>query len=193
MLLAISVSFCHSNGHDLPQRRLFHTGRAELRDAVTLEIGRHLQALRQERRYSARALAEMCQAKGLRIDRARLADIENGRRRPVSVEEWLQLASILDVAPFDLLVGPGAGYADLVDLGGDVITTVVALRQLMATPTAFDGRNRVAVEELLSLFLGGEDIVRVLKVLDAVAAMSSETVVLDLARSDELGATDGAR
>jgi hypothetical protein len=43
-------------------------------------------------------------ARGIQWDRPVVANLESGRRRSVSVEEWLVLALILQVAPIHLLI-----------------------------------------------------------------------------------------
>lgn len=49
---------------------------------------------------------------GIEWDRSIVANLESGRRRTVSVEEWLALAFVLSVAPIHLLVPP-TGEEDL--------------------------------------------------------------------------------
>jgi hypothetical protein len=118
-----------------------------------------------------------------------VTNLELGRGRPLSVEEWLGLSRALRVPPVELLAGPGAGSTEL----GEVTYTAEMLRALLDTPPAplFDARGRASVAELLLLFLSPDDVERVIKVLDVVAGRD---VVLDLARlTEELGATDGAR
>jgi transcriptional regulator with XRE-family HTH domain len=70
--------------------------------------------LRRTRGWSARRLAEEMAEAGMKWDRSTVANTENGRR-PVTVEELLALAYVLDVAPVHLLVPPvdgeGADYA----------------------------------------------------------------------------------
>ena len=72
---------------------------------LQVSIGRELATLRHAAGLSARALAEACQGVGLRVDRNRMADLELGRKRPVSVQEMLGLAYVLRGWPADLLVG----------------------------------------------------------------------------------------
>lgn len=53
---------------------------------------------------SAQQLAEKMSAVGIGWDRSIVANLENGRRATVSVEEFLALAYVLDVAPVYLLL-----------------------------------------------------------------------------------------
>jgi hypothetical protein len=50
-------------------------------------------------------LATRCKDRGLpQITASLITDIELGRRRTVGVDEWIQLAAALDVAPVNLLI-----------------------------------------------------------------------------------------
>ncbi|WP_280837575.1 helix-turn-helix transcriptional regulator [Micromonospora sp. A200] len=62
--------------------------------------------LRKGRGWSAQRLAEEMTRVGISWDRSIVANLESGRRRAVSVEEWLALSFVLDVAPVHLLVPP---------------------------------------------------------------------------------------
>lgn len=70
----------------------------------SIVIAVQVRRLRDERGWSARELGERMAAEGATWDRSVVANLESGRRRSVSVEEWLTLARVLDVAPIHLLV-----------------------------------------------------------------------------------------
>ncbi|MDP8927671.1 MAG: helix-turn-helix domain-containing protein [Actinomycetota bacterium] len=83
-------------------------------------MARRIRELRTDRGWSARELAAAC-ADVLGADPAStgaaalasrdvIANIENGRRTTISVEELLVLAAVLDVAPVHLLVPVSADY-----------------------------------------------------------------------------------
>jgi transcriptional regulator with XRE-family HTH domain len=101
---------------------------------MALEIGAYVREARDAQRYSARALAEVCSRAGLRLNRARIADIESERRRPVSVEEWLLLAQVLEVPPVQLLVGERTPDDEHVALSDAVRVTVGELRSRLSAP-----------------------------------------------------------
>jgi transcriptional regulator with XRE-family HTH domain len=70
-------------------------------------IGVRVRQLRDARGWSAMRLAKRLDELGYgRMDRDVIANLENGRRRTVTVEDWLALALALDVAPVHLLVPP---------------------------------------------------------------------------------------
>jgi transcriptional regulator with XRE-family HTH domain len=62
--------------------------------------------LRDGRGWSAQRLAEEMTKVGIPWDRSIVANIENGRRASVSVEELLALAYVLSVAPVHLVIPP---------------------------------------------------------------------------------------
>jgi transcriptional regulator with XRE-family HTH domain len=60
---------------------------------------------RDRRGWSGEQLAERCAQAGMdSLDRSTIANIENGRRRRIGVDEWLVLAHVLNVAPLHLLL-----------------------------------------------------------------------------------------
>ncbi|WP_161801637.1 helix-turn-helix domain-containing protein [Micromonospora sp. RV43] len=67
-------------------------------------IAARVKQLRKGRGWSAQHLADQMAAEGIAWDRSIVANLENGRRASVSVEEFLVLAFVLDVAPVHLLV-----------------------------------------------------------------------------------------
>lgn len=67
-------------------------------------IAQRVKNLRQRRGLSAQRLADRLAGVGIPWDRSIVANLENGRRAAVSVEEFLALAYVLDVAPVHLLV-----------------------------------------------------------------------------------------
>jgi hypothetical protein len=75
-------------------------------------IGQQVNILRKKRRWSLRRLAEECKARGVDLGENALENIEYARkakrtrRRQVTVDEWLALAYVLDVAPIHLLIPP---------------------------------------------------------------------------------------
>lgn len=71
----------------------------------TKVIAQRVRELRQKRgKWSAERLAEEMTKVGIPWDRSIVANLENGRRQTVAVEELLALAYVLDVAPVHLLV-----------------------------------------------------------------------------------------
>lgn len=68
-------------------------------------VARRLREVRRVRGWSAQDLADRCEALGVpSLDRSTVANIENGRRQRVGVDELLVLALALGVAPVHLLV-----------------------------------------------------------------------------------------
>lgn len=68
-------------------------------------IARRVREARKARGWSAQQLAERCADLGMpELDRSTIANIENGRRQRVGVDELLVLALALGVAPVHLLV-----------------------------------------------------------------------------------------
>lgn len=67
-------------------------------------IADRVKALRKGRGWSAQRLADEMVKVGISWDRSIVANLENGRRASVSVEEWLALAYVLDVAPVNVVV-----------------------------------------------------------------------------------------
>lgn len=75
-------------------------------------LARRLKDLRKRRGWSLQQLAEECAAAGAdRLTENAIENIEHGRRdkggrrrRDLTVEEWLVLAYVLDVAPIHLLI-----------------------------------------------------------------------------------------
>jgi transcriptional regulator with XRE-family HTH domain len=77
-------------------------GRKAARPVET--VARRVREVRRRRGLSAAQLAERLQQVGLDWDRNIVANLENGRRASLSVDELLALALVLDVAPVHLLV-----------------------------------------------------------------------------------------
>lgn len=73
-------------------------------NSPTAVIAKRVRELRTRRGWSAQRLAEYLSQVGVPWDRSIVANLENGRRQTISVEEWLALAYVLDVAPINLLV-----------------------------------------------------------------------------------------
>lgn len=71
----------------------------------TAVVAKRIRSLRDGRGMSAAQLAKLCQEAGAEhLDRSIIANIENGRRQSISIEEVLVLALVLDVAPVHLFV-----------------------------------------------------------------------------------------
>jgi transcriptional regulator with XRE-family HTH domain len=75
----------------------------------TQVIAARVKELRRKRGMSAAQLGDRLRDVGINWDRAILANLENGRRASVSVEELFGLALVLDVAPLHLVVPPVDG------------------------------------------------------------------------------------
>ncbi|MGW2587987.1 helix-turn-helix domain-containing protein [Streptomyces virginiae] len=82
-----------------------HTHQAEPVGTIS-ERARRLRRLKD---WTAAELGERMASLGVPWDRSIVANLENGRRKSVSVSEWLALAVALDVAPVHLLVPPEGG------------------------------------------------------------------------------------
>lgn len=72
--------------------------------SLTEVVARRVRDLRTRHGWSARELADRCAAAGMPgLDRSVIANLENGRRRDVSIQEAAVLARVLDVALVHLL------------------------------------------------------------------------------------------
>lgn len=71
-------------------------------DAVAYRV----RQLRERRGLTAQGLAELMNEQGIAWQRSTVAKLENGNRENVSLQEWLALAVVLNVAPMHLLVPP---------------------------------------------------------------------------------------
>lgn len=76
----------------------------ELDILPTEAIAARVRKLREQQGMSAQRLGERLQEVGLPWNRSVVANLESGRRPNVSVEEWLALAYVLQVAPLNLLL-----------------------------------------------------------------------------------------
>jgi transcriptional regulator with XRE-family HTH domain len=65
-------------------------------------VVRNVRRLRDRRGWSAQELSERARAAGVEVPRSVLANLENGRRRMVTVDEMAALASALKVEPWSL-------------------------------------------------------------------------------------------
>jgi transcriptional regulator with XRE-family HTH domain len=74
-------------------------------------IAERMRELRNGRGWSAQRLAEEMTKVGIPWDRSIVANIENGRRASIAIEEVLALAYVLSVAPVHLIVPPVDGEA----------------------------------------------------------------------------------
>ncbi len=70
---------------------------------LTRSIAAQIRRYRKQRKWSAQRLSDECANLGLDFPRSTLADLENGRRRSISVAELLVVAKALQVEPADLL------------------------------------------------------------------------------------------
>jgi len=73
---------------------------------VTREIAQRMREVRDKRGLTGAELAERMTGLGVPWDRSIVANLENGRRQSVTVEELLALALILRAAPVHLIVPP---------------------------------------------------------------------------------------
>lgn len=72
---------------------------------ATETVAARVKELRQRRGFSAQKLAERCAANGgEHLDRSIIANLENGRRSGISIDEVYVLALALDVSPLHLFV-----------------------------------------------------------------------------------------
>ena len=69
-------------------------------------VAQRVRELRTDRGWSRRKLGEELTEAGLEWDRDIVTNFELGRRRTLSVDEFLILAFVLDIAPVHLLVPP---------------------------------------------------------------------------------------
>lgn len=70
----------------------------------TESVAANVRAVRSRRGWSAQTLADRCAEIGVpSLDRSTVANIENGRRQRVGVDELFALAFALDVSPLSLL------------------------------------------------------------------------------------------
>ncbi|MFD4551674.1 helix-turn-helix domain-containing protein [Streptomyces sp. NPDC058466] len=67
-------------------------------------ISKRVKQLRTRKGWTGADLGQQMTARGIRWDRSIVANLENGRRATVSVNELLALARVFDVAPVHLLV-----------------------------------------------------------------------------------------
>lgn len=67
--------------------------------ALTATVVANMRRLRKARGWSAQRLTEAVTAAGIAWDRSIVANLENGRRSTVSVDELAALARVLDVEP----------------------------------------------------------------------------------------------
>jgi len=70
----------------------------------TAAIAASVRELRKRRGLTAEQLAQRLSAQGIPWDRYTVNKLENGKRQNVTLNEWLALATVLDVAPVHLLV-----------------------------------------------------------------------------------------
>jgi len=84
-------------------------------DRLVERIASEIRRLRTSQKISAQALADRVTELGLAMSRSTVADIENGRRKFITVAELLAIACALNAAPLMLVFpGPYAGF-ELVD------------------------------------------------------------------------------
>lgn len=69
-------------------------------------LAAQVRRLRDARGWSAQRLADELAAVGAPLDRSVIANLENGRRASVDIQELFALALALEVTPLDLLVPP---------------------------------------------------------------------------------------
>lgn len=83
---------------------LYSAGMTDWQKEMTNRIGEHVQALRGKR--TALWLSERTEQLGMKISRSAISELENGKRKSISIAEVFILAAALDVPPV-LLVFPG--------------------------------------------------------------------------------------
>lgn len=81
------------------------TAREDRPSLLTRSIAAEIRRYRKQRKWSAQRLSDECANLGLHIPRSTLADLENGRRRAISVAEMLVIARVLEMTPACLLPG----------------------------------------------------------------------------------------
>ncbi|MFC6017584.1 helix-turn-helix domain-containing protein [Plantactinospora solaniradicis] len=89
-------------------------------------IAERVKTLRQGRGWSARELADEMVKVGIPWDRSIVANLETGRRASVSVEEFLALAYVLDVAPVNVLVPTESDVTEFEPVQGQVVDPMTA-------------------------------------------------------------------
>jgi transcriptional regulator with XRE-family HTH domain len=87
-------------------------------DPVARVVAERVKELRQQRGMSAQKLADHCAHiwRETQLDRDVIANLENGRRRSVSIDEVLVLAGALMVTPVELMT-PSEGDLQIGDVG----------------------------------------------------------------------------
>jgi transcriptional regulator with XRE-family HTH domain len=70
---------------------------------LTRSIATEIRRRRKARKWSAQRLSDECAALGLEITRTAISDLENGRRRFITVAELLIIAQALEIGPAALL------------------------------------------------------------------------------------------
>lgn len=80
-------------------------------DRLVERMAAEIRRLRTSQKMSAQALADRVTELGLPLSRSTIADIENGRRKYITVAELLGIANALNAAP-TMLVFPGP-YTDI--------------------------------------------------------------------------------
>jgi transcriptional regulator with XRE-family HTH domain len=91
----------------------------------TRVLAARVRELRRQRGWTAAQLGVRMAEQGIKWDRSIVANLENGRRATVSVDEWFALAYVLEVPPVSLIVP----------------TDLVA--EYMVTPAVATGAGRV--------------------------------------------------
>lgn len=72
----------------------------------TAAVAYRVRQLRERRGLTAQELADLMNGQGIAWKRSTVAKLENGNRESVTLQEWLTLAVVLNVAPLHLLVPP---------------------------------------------------------------------------------------
>ena len=83
------------------EKVMYGAGMAEWQKEMTDRIGRQVQSLRGKN--TALWLSERTEKLGMKISRSALSELENGKRKSISLAEFLVLAAALDVSPIALL------------------------------------------------------------------------------------------
>jgi transcriptional regulator with XRE-family HTH domain len=95
-------------------------------------VVRNMRDLRRIRGWSGEELARRMTEQGVSWRREIVANLENGRRGHVSVDEWLTLAQVFEVPAAQLLAPDGgAGSAKLADVAATARDALTDLRKVI--------------------------------------------------------------
>jgi transcriptional regulator with XRE-family HTH domain len=84
---------------------------------LVVRVGAAIRRERSRLGLSAQVLADACTERGVKMDRAAISKIENGRRSTLELAEVLVLARALHVAPVDLVFPLDGGESACISVG----------------------------------------------------------------------------